>query len=70
MFQFFTHVKLSRSMAAILELPQYVAYQKMLLMRLLNSAHSLTVITFCAQLMCLAALLSVTRPSVKIIYEE
>ena len=28
MFQFFTHVELSRSIAAILQIPQYVAYQK------------------------------------------
>ena len=28
MFQFLTHVELSRSMAAILEMPQYVVYQK------------------------------------------
>ena len=28
MFQFSTHMELSRSMAAILEMPQYVAYQK------------------------------------------
>ena len=28
MFKFLTHVELSRSMAAILEMPQYVAYQK------------------------------------------
>ena len=28
MFQFLTHVELSRSMAAILEMPQYVGYQK------------------------------------------
>ena len=28
MFQFLTHVKLSRSMAAILEMPQYLAYLK------------------------------------------
>ena len=28
MFQFLTHVELSRSMTAILEMPQYVAYQK------------------------------------------
>ena len=27
-FQFLTYVELSRSMAAILEMPQYVAYQK------------------------------------------
>ena len=28
MFQFLTHMEHSRSMAAILEMPQYVAYQK------------------------------------------
>ena len=28
MFQFLTHVELSRSKGAILEMPQYVAYQK------------------------------------------
>ena len=28
MFQFLTHVEFSRSTAAILEMPQYVAYQK------------------------------------------
>ena len=28
MFQFLTHVDRSRSMAAILEMPQYAAYQK------------------------------------------
>ena len=28
MFQFLTHVELLRSMSAILEMPQYVAYQK------------------------------------------
>ena len=28
MFQFLTHVELSRSMAAILERPQHVVYQK------------------------------------------
>ena len=28
MFQFSTHMDLSRSMQAILEMPQYVAYQK------------------------------------------
>ena len=28
MFQFLTHVELSRSTAAILEMQQYVAYQK------------------------------------------
>ena len=44
-------------MAAILEMPQYVAYQKMLFVLLLNSVQSLTVLTFCAQWMALAALL-------------
>ena len=55
-----THVELSRSMAAILEMPQYVAYpsiRKMLFMLLLNSVQGLTVLTFCAQWMDLAALL-------------
>ena len=28
LFQFLTHVELSKSMVAILETPQYVAYQK------------------------------------------
>ena len=28
MFQFLTHVELSRSMVAFLEMPQYVAYEK------------------------------------------
>ena len=28
MFQFLTHMELSRSMTAILEMPQYVAYQE------------------------------------------
>ena len=59
MFQFLIHVELSRSMAAILEMPQYVAYQKMLFMLLLNSVQSLIVLTFCAQWMALAALLLV-----------
>ena len=49
----------SRSIAAILEMLQYVAYLKMLfkLLVLLNSVHSLTILTFCVQWMCLAALL-------------
>ena len=57
MFQFLTHVELYRLMVAILEMPQCVAYQKMLFMLLLNSVQSLTVLTFCAQWMSLAALL-------------
>ena len=36
MFQFLTHVELSRSMAAILEMPQYVAYQKNVAFALYN----------------------------------
>ena len=47
-------------MAAILEMPQYVAYQhirKILFMLLLNTVQSLAVLTFCAQWMGLAALL-------------
>ena len=52
MSQFLTHVELSRSMAAILAMPQYVVYQKNVwvvclfvcfLMLLLNSVQSLTV---------------------------
>ena len=51
-FQFWTCVELSRSMAAILEMPQYVAHQK-------NVVYVfITVLTFCAQWMCLAALLN------------
>ena len=57
MFQFLTHVELSRSMAAILQMPQYMAYQKNAVYALLNSVQSLTVLTFCAQWMGLAALL-------------
>ena len=48
MCQFLTHVELSRSTAANMEMPQYVAYQEMLFMILLNSVQSLTVLTFCA----------------------
>ena len=59
MFQFLTHVELSRSMAAILEMPQYVAYQKNVAFAFMKSVQSLTVLTFCAQWMVLAALLSV-----------
>ena len=58
MIQFLTHVELSRSMAAILEVPQYVAYRKNVVYAFLNSVQSLTVLTFCAQWMGLAALLS------------
>ena len=58
MFQFFTHVELSRSIVAILEMSQYVAYQKnVVYVFLSNPVQSLTVLTFCAQWMGLAALL-------------
>ena len=40
MFQFLTHVELSRSMAAILEMPQYVAYQKIVAQVLLWKVSS------------------------------
>ena len=59
MFQFLTHVEVSSSMAAILEMPQYVAYQKNVayaFMFLLNSVQNLTVLTFCVLWVCLAAL--------------
>ena len=44
------------AMAAILKIPQYVAYQKNVAYAF-NSVESLTVLTFCTQWMCLAALL-------------
>ena len=55
MFQFLTHVELSRSMVATLEMPQYVAYQKNVVyaFKLGPKSHSLT---FCAHRMGLAAL--------------
>ena len=53
MSQFLTHMELSKSMAAILERPQYLAYQKKkAFLKLSEMSHSLT---FCAQWMCLAA---------------
>ena len=45
MFQFLIHVELARSMAAILEMPQYVAYQKNVayaLFTLSTKSHILT----------------------------
>ena len=73
MFQFLTHVEPSGSMVAILEMPQYVAYQKNVAYMFFfvfvfvclfvcfcfcffNSVQSLTVLTFCAQWICLAAI--------------
>ena len=46
MLQFLTHVELSRSMAAVLEMSQYVAYHKNVafaLIRLSAKSHSLTI---------------------------
>ena len=57
MFQFLTHVELSRSMAAILEMPQYVAYQKNVAYALLTLSN-LTLLTDIATFRCLAALLT------------
>ena len=61
MFLFLTHAELSMLMPAILEVPQYVAYLKMLFKVLLNSVQSLTTLTFCAQWMCLAAVLPIVH---------
>ena len=49
MFQFLNHVELSRSMAAILEMPHFVAYQKKFLMLRLHSLPNLTLLTDTAQ---------------------
>ena len=57
MFQFLTHVELSMWMVAILEMPQYMAYQKHVAYAFIKLCASFTVLTFCAQWMCLAALL-------------
>ena len=45
MFQFLTHVELSSSVAAILEMPQYVAYQKNIALLCLHSLPNLTLLT-------------------------
>ena len=65
MFQFLTHVELSRSMAAILEMPQYVAYQKNVVYAFIKLSAKSQVLTFCAQWMGLAALLSRSRTGVR-----
>ena len=47
MFQFLTHVELSRSMVAILEMPQYVAYEKIVaypLIKLSAKSHSFNIL--------------------------
>ena len=58
MFQFLTHVELSRSMSAILKIPKYVAYQKNVAYAFIKfSAKSHSFNILCTIWMCLAALL-------------
>ena len=55
MFQFLTHVELSRSMAAILEMPQYVAYQKNVVnafIKLSAKSHSFNILCTMDGLSC------------------
>ena len=55
MFQFLTHVELSRSMAAILEMLQYVAYQKNVafaFMKLSAKSHSFNILCTMDGLSC------------------
>ena len=55
MFQFSTHMELSRSMAAILEMPQYVAYQKNVFyafIKLSAKSHSFTILCTIDGLSC------------------
>ena len=55
MFQFLTHVELSRSMAAILEMPQYVAYQKNVIytfIKLSAKSHSFNILRTMDGLSC------------------
>ena len=55
MFQFSTHMELSRSMAAILEMPQYVAYQKNVVyafIKLSAKAHSFNILCTMDGLSC------------------
>ena len=50
MFQFLTHVDLSRPMAAILEMPQYVAYRKIVAHIYISiTVESLQLLTKCAE---------------------
>ena len=58
MLQFSTHMELSRSMAAILEMPQYVAYQENVVYAFIKLSAKSHSFKFCAQWMALAALLS------------
>ena len=55
MFQFLTHVEPSRSMAAILEMPQYVAYQKNVVyasIKLSAKSHSFNILRTMDGLSC------------------
>ena len=55
MFQFLTHVELYRSMAAILEMPQYVAYQKNVVyafIKLSTKSHSFNILCTMDRLSC------------------
>ena len=55
MFQLLTHVELSRSMAAILEMPQYVAYQKNVVntfIKLRAKSHSFYILRTMVGLSC------------------
>ena len=55
MFQFLTHVEVSRSMAAILEMPQYVAYQKNVVyafIKLSAKSHSFNILCTMDGLSC------------------
>ena len=55
MFQFLTHVELSRSMAAILEMPQHVAYQKNVVyafIKLSAKSHSFNILRTMDGLSC------------------
>ena len=66
MFQFLTQVEFSRSMAAILEMPQYVAYQKNVayaFIQLSEKSHSFNILS---KIVCLAALLSKQNKTIMI----
>ena len=55
MFQFLTHVELPRSMAAVLEMPQYVAYQKKVVyafIKLTAKSHSFNILCTMDGLSC------------------
>ena len=55
MFQFLTHVELSRSMTAILGMPQYVAYQKNVVyafIKLSAKSHSFNILRTMDGLSC------------------